>query len=607
MRTRKEMKADAGKVLKRHYGLFLLLCMVASLLGGEIALTGNIWKDGVGQGGAFAPVSFSQGMVVNLVDFTADIARGEQKRREQEIHEAEERYVEESERNKDAILGRSRGVFALVVNKLTSGAYFMTLLMGIRSLVGTDSGAIVVMLLGAMLLLLFVEIFLTGVYKTVVLRMFLEGRCYEKVSVQRAWFLLRVKKWCHVGVVQLVTNLFAFLWGLTIAGGIIKHYSYYLVPCILAENPAVGTMEAITLSRKMMKGHKWECFVLELSFLGWELLGILTMGLSDIFFTAPYKVAVMGEYYAELRRLCQKKGLDNGKLLNDRYLFEQAGAETLEQAYGDVEEECGKFPQEDLQLKGIHKFLAEVFGLSVRQSKNLEEVEARRSRRFELEADREALEGTVYPTRLYPIPEKRKRKWVVSLNYLRYYSVWSLLMMFFMLSFMGWVWEVSLHLITDGVLVNRGVMHGPWLPIYGCGSVLMLLFLNRFRRNPALEFILIIVLCGSVEYFTSLVLEIVHGGTRWWDYTGYFLNLHGRICAEGLLVFGIGGMAIVYVLAPFLDGVFRRLPVKALMAAGLILIGIFAADQIYSSIPPNEGEGITSYEAFPASREVEPW
>ena len=39
--------------------------------------------------------------------------------------------------------------------------------------------------------------------------------------------------------------------------------------------------------------------------------------------------------------------------------------------------------------------------------------------------------------------------------------------------------------------------------------------------------------------------EYVHNGTRWWDYTGYFLNLHGRICAEGLLVFGIGGMAIV--------------------------------------------------------------
>lgn len=606
MRTRKEMKADAKKVLKRHYGLFLLLCMVASLLGGEITLSGNVWKDVNGGDGASASVPFSQGMVMNFVDFTADIARGEQKRREQEIHETQERYVEESERNKDAILGRSRGVFALIVNKLTSGAYFMTLLMGIRSLVGTDSGAIVVMLLGAMLLVLLTDVFVTSVYKTVVLRMFLEGRCYEKVPVQRAWFLLRVKKWCHVGIAQMVTELFSFLWGLTIVGGFVKYYSYYLVPYILAENPAMRTLDAITLSRRMMKGHKWECFVLELSFLGWGLLGILTVGLSDIFFRAPYKVAVMGEYYAELRRLGLENGLENAKQLNDRYLFERADVRTLEQAYGDVEEECGKYSQADLPLKGIHKFLADVFGLSVRQSKALEELEAERSRRFGLEADREALEGAVYPTRLHPIPEKRKRKWVMNLNYLRYYSVWSLLMMFFLLSFMGWVWEVSLHLITDGAFVNRGVLHGPWLPIYGCGSVLMLLLLNRFRKNPALEFILIMVLCGSVEYFTSLFLEIAHGGTRWWDYTGYFLNLHGRICAEGLLVFGIGGMAIVYVLAPFLDGVLRRLPIRALMAAGMILTGIFAADQIYSSIHPNQGEGITNYEAFPASGEVAP-
>ena len=40
---------------------------------------------------------------------------------------------------------------------------------------------------------------------------------------------------------------------------------------------------------------------------------------------------------------------------------------------------------------------------------------------------------------------------------------------------------------------------------------------------------------------------------KWWDYTGYFLNLHGRICAEGLLVFGVGGMAFVYVIAPLID------------------------------------------------------
>ena len=151
-----------------------------------------------------------------------------------------------------------------------------------------------------------------------------------------------------------------------------------------------------------------------------------------------------------------------------------------------------------------------------------------------------------------------------------------MILIFFTLSFAGWVWEVSLHLITDGEFANRGVMHGPWLPIYGCGSVMILLLLNKFRRKPAVEFVLAMLLCGCVEYFTSLFLESLHGGTRWWDYTGYFLNLQGRICAEGLLTFGIGGMAIVYVLVPFLDGLFRKLPVRALIITACILSAAFA-------------------------------
>ncbi len=112
------------------------------------------------------------------------------------------------------------------------------------------------------------------------------------------------------------------------------------------------------------------------------------------------------------------------------------------------------------------------------------------------------------------------------------------------------------------------------------------------------------MLCGCVEYFTSYYLEIAHNGTKWWDYTGYFLNLNGRICAEGLLTFGVGGMAIVYMLAPFLDSLFRKIPVKALMISGLVLIGIFAADQVYSSEHPNEGKGITDYVEVSAPMEV---
>mgnify|MGYP000694838553 FL=1 len=121
--------------------------------------------------------------------------------------------------------------------------------------------------------------------------------------------------------------------------------------------------------------------------------------------------------------------------------------------------------------------------------------------------------------------------------------------MFFIFSCIGWLWEVSLHLITDGVFVNRGAMHGPWLPIYGSGGILILTLLKKFRDKPYLCFILIFVLCGFLEYTTSYVMEM-NTGLKWWDYSGYFLNLDGRICAEGLCVFGIGGMAFIYVLAP---------------------------------------------------------
>ena len=604
MRTRKEirknLKARAKKTLKKHYRLFLLLCVISSILGGQSVMSGfgmNIQEADVSQ----ASVTFTNTIINSFLNYTMEITESNFADQKQQVRETEKRYVEDSLVNPGAALGRSRGVFASVVNKLSSGAYLLTLTVGIRSLAGTDSGAIVVMLLGALLLVFLIQIFVVGVYRTVMLRMFLEGRCYEKVPAQRVWFLLRVKKWCHVGIAHFVTGLLNSLWSLTIVGGIIKAYSYYLVPCILAENPDIRTMDAITLSRTLMYGHKWECFVLELSLLGWEMLGILTFGFSNIFFTVPYKTAVLAEYYAELRRLGREREIELTEQLHDTYLFETADPLMLEFTYSDVYEEYGRKLPEAAKLGGIQRFLADVFGVTFRRNKAIEVLEEQQSLRFQLEYDKKAAEGLVYPTRLYPIPEHKKRKWIASQNYLRYYSIWSVILIFFTLSFAGWLWEVSLHLITDGEFANRGVMHGPWLPIYGCGSVMILLLLNKFRTKPAAEFVLAIILCGCVEYFTSLFLESLHGGTRWWDYTGYFLNLQGRICAEGLLTFGIGGMAIVYVLVPFLDGLFRKLPVRALIITACILSAAFAVDQVYSLKYPNEGKGITDFQEVTVS------
>ena len=84
-------------------------------------------------------------------------------------------------------------------------------------------------------------------------------------------------------------------------GGVIKAYSYMLVPYIVAENPGIGHKEAINLSRKMMKGNKWRAFVLDLSFLGWKILSLLSFGLIGIFFTNAYTTAAKAELYLAIR------------------------------------------------------------------------------------------------------------------------------------------------------------------------------------------------------------------------------------------------------------------------------------------------------------------
>jgi len=148
--------------------------------------------------------------------------------------------------------------------------------------------------------------------------------------------------------------------------------------------------------------------------------------------------------------------------------------------------------------------------------------------------------------------------------------------------------------LTQGSFVNRGVLHGPWLPIYGSGGVVVLVLLQKIRQKPWLTFILTVIICGILEYSTSWYLETFKGH-KWWDYSGYFLNLNGRICAEGLLVFGLGGCAFIYILAPRIDDLIEKIPLKIQIIACIVLMGLFATDQIYSHKHPNTGAGVTDY------------
>lgn len=109
-------------------------------------------------------------------------------------------------------------------------------------------------------------------------------------------------KYVNVVLGMFVRSIFILLWSLLfIIPGIIKSYSYRMVPFILTDNPGITATDAITLSRKMMKGNKWKAFVLDLSFLGWEILSALTLGILGIFYVNPYVYATEAELYHAIK------------------------------------------------------------------------------------------------------------------------------------------------------------------------------------------------------------------------------------------------------------------------------------------------------------------
>ena len=133
----------------------------------------------------------------------------------------------------------------------------------------------------------------------------LEVGC-RRFFLQNSWRNAELKElgagfkdnWGTVVLTMFLKNLFLFLWALLlVVPAIIKAYSYRLVPYILEDHPELSAMQAITLSRKMMNGHKADAFVLDLSFLGWILLSALTAGILHIFYVGPYIQATDAELY----------------------------------------------------------------------------------------------------------------------------------------------------------------------------------------------------------------------------------------------------------------------------------------------------------------------
>ena len=157
-----------------------------------------------------------------------------------------------------------------------------------------------------------------------------------------------------------------------------------------------------------------------------------------------------------------------------------------------------------------------------------------------------------------------------------------LVLLFFAYSFLGWCIEVMLKYIQFHRFINRGFLTGPICPIYGSGAALITLsaeLLSTVESGIGTTFMLSFLICGAVEYFTSYFME-KRFHARWWDYSQKPMNLHGRIWIGNLLLFGLGGVAIVHLFNPMLDSLLEWLPLRVQAFAAVVLLGVMAADYV---------------------------
>ena len=162
--------------------------------------------------------------------------------------------------------------------------------------------------------------------------------------------------------------------------------------------------------------------------------------------------------------------------------------------------------------------------------------------------------------------------------------------LFIIYSIIGWIMEVTLGLIQKRKFVNRGFLIGPYCPIYGVGGIAITLLLSNFietMENISLvdsiwiSSIVIICICGLLEYMTSYVMEkLFHA--RWWDYKKFKFNINGRICLETLIPFTIMGQIILRVTNPIFISLISQISQPWLHILTGTILAIFILDILIS-------------------------
>lgn len=151
---------------------------------------------------------------------------------------------------------------------------------------------------------------------------------------------------------------------------------------------------------------------------------------------------------------------------------------------------------------------------------------------------------------------------------------------FALISFGGWVYETIYCSVVEGEFTKRGFLFGPTCPIYGIGALAVWLVLGQIS-NPFIVFIIGGFLATVIEYSTGLFLER-RFKKKWWDYSMFKFNLHGRICPQASAVFGAFSVTSVFVLVPTMLDVLMIFSSHTISVMAFIVVTLYFLDTVAS-------------------------
>ena len=161
---------------------------------------------------------------------------------------------------------------------------------------------------------------------------------------------------------------------------------------------------------------------------------------------------------------------------------------------------------------------------------------------------------------------------------------------FWIYAVIGWIYEVFLETVVyRWGFSNRGVLFGPWLPVYGFGATVFLLLWYRLIKGkpPKVKvlmlsaiFFLTMATATLIELITSYLCEWIIGSWPWQTYADYKINFQARIALSPSIRFGIGGVVFLYVIQPLLDKLVAKRKDKTLLIAAAVIVTVLTADLI---------------------------